>query len=933
MTGEAKWIWCVQQGAHDYNQTVWFKKEFVLKKAGVSRRSQAKAGEASLHITADSWYRVLINGKWVHDGPARAYPNHYLFDTHEVGDLLKKGNNRIEVIVRYFGIGTFHQMPLQAGLWATLETKEGSVATDVSWQATPSAAWRQWTPKISTQMEPVEEYDARLENILDWQPAVEVKRPGKITPRNVGLLTKKPRRFAKLHSATVVGRAEPRFTVPVTLIAHPETIEANGKTSRPVVLASTLSVRRKQQFDFGSKGKKEDFTNPGARSWTIAVNGRILKSGKVTLPPGIHQVLFFCTSFMGHEKDLAFPYLNMDGGTWRAWKVAVLDEYLLRKDDITWFAFPDKEMEKLRSDYLEKIEVLAALCKTEEDVDRLLDGSFREVSEEQLFMDDFSAEFAAREPIGSADRLFDGKVVKPSRKGDVELCYDLGEQSCGYFDFSIKADEGVIVDLIALEYIRGDGVLQHVHSFNRNGMRYVAKKGINRFTSLKRRSGQYLFVTLRNQKAPVEIKSLRIIESTAPVEAEGSFSCSDPMLNRVWKMSERTLQLCMEDTFTDCPLYEQTLWIGDARNEALYAFSTYGNFDVSARSLEIGAQSLEHFPMVGCQVPSAWECILPAWSFLWGMHVWEHYFYSGDRKVLRTLWPAVQRNIDGALGMLDDNGLFSGLFWNLLEWTPIDQDHAIVLHNNMLLVGALRAAENCAEVLQDEKARKRMVAARNKLVRAIHKTWDDTKSSYPDSIHEDGKPSPKICQHTSMLPVMFDMVSRDRKEALRQNLLNPPKGMTTVGSPFAMQFMYEALEKLGEFDAVLESIRTSFQPMFDAGSSTVWEMFPNSDFDAHGFPTRSHCHAWSSSPLFFLNRIVLGIRQVGVGGKAFEISPWLGGLRHARGATASPKGRVCVEWKIMGKTLKISITAPKGAKIEFKSNASHNGLDVEVGQK
>ncbi|MEN8254902.1 MAG: hypothetical protein ABFR33_05470, partial [Verrucomicrobiota bacterium] len=78
---KAKWIWCAQRDVHEYNQTVCFKKEFGLKKAG---------GDASLYITADSWYRISINGKWVHDGPARAYPNHFLYDTHEVGDLLKK---------------------------------------------------------------------------------------------------------------------------------------------------------------------------------------------------------------------------------------------------------------------------------------------------------------------------------------------------------------------------------------------------------------------------------------------------------------------------------------------------------------------------------------------------------------------------------------------------------------------------------------------------------------------------------------------------------------------------------------------------------------------------------------------------------------------------------------------------------------------------
>lgn len=915
----AKWIWCVQNGCYDYNQTVLFKKEFDLK----------TTGEAVLKIAADSWYRVFINGKWLNDGPAKAYSDHYLYDMHDVGSRLKKGRNRIEVIARYYGIGTFHQIPLRAGLWAQLDMQVETVVTDSTWLASPSYAWQQWTPKISIQMEPVEEYDARRENFFDWQPVVEISRPGKLAPRPVRLLMKKPRRLNRLHSATVIKRSEPQFTVPVTQIAHPGAIEANGTVTRPVILTSVFTVREKRQFNFALERKKADFANPGAKNWTIAVGGRIRKSGKVTLLPGNYPVLFFCTSFLGHEKDLAFLFLAINGGTWGEWKVAVLDEFLFCGNDRQWFTFPNEKVQKLHSGYLKKIEHLASACTTPEKVNEQLGAYFRELPTEQIFMSDFSAEFATRELLGSATGLFDGKTVKPSRKGDVELCFDLGEQVCGYFEFLIQADADVVVDINAIEYICKDGVLQLVHGSNRNGLRYVTKKGTNRFTSLKRRAGRYLFVTLRNQKTPVKIKNLRVIESTAPVKIVGSFSCSDLLLNKVWKMSERTLQLCMEDTFTDCPLYEQTLWIGDARNEALYAFHVYGNYDVSARGLELGAQSLEHFPIVGCQVPSSWDCILPAWSFLWGIHVWEHFFYSGDRNLLKKLWPAVQQNIDGALEMLDDNGLFSGTFWNLIEWAPIDQDHATVLHNNMLLVGALRAAENCSVVLKDGKAKRRLITVRKKLIRAVNKTWDDVKGYYPDSIHEDGNSSPKTCQHTSMLSIIYDMVPVGKKEILRQNLVNPPEEMTTICSPFAMQFMYEALERLNEPDAILNSIRMHFQPMVESGASTVWEMFPGSDYDTNGFPTRSHCHAWSSSPVYFLSRIILGIRQTEPGGRAFTISPWLGGLHYAHGAAATPHGPVSVNWKLNNNRLRICVIAPKEIAIQFRQNRSHRNRVVE----
>ena len=153
---------------------------------------------------------------------------------------------------------------------------------------------------------------------------------------------------------------------------------------------------------------------------------------------------------------------------------------------------------------------------------------------------------------------------------------------------------------------------------------------MNRFTSLKRRSGRYLFVTLRTRSGPVSIRNLRLIESTYPVEPVGSFACSDARLEKIWDISTRTLKLCMEDTFTDCPLYEQTHWVGDARNESLLGYAVFGPTDLGRRCIRITGQSLERYPIAGCQTPSWWDVLLPAWSFLWGISAWDYYWYTGD---------------------------------------------------------------------------------------------------------------------------------------------------------------------------------------------------------------------------------------------------------------------------------------------------------------
>jgi hypothetical protein len=393
-------------------------------------------------------------------------------------------------------------------------------------------------------------------------------------------------------------------------------------------------------------------------------------------------------------------------------------------------------------------------------------------------------------------------------------------------------------------------------------------------------------------------------------------------LDLVWSACERTLKMGMEDTFTDCSLYEQTLWIGDARNQALYAFSVYEAPEVSARSLELGAQSLERFPMVGCQVPSTWECILPAWSFLWGMHVWEHYFHTGDRAFLEKIWPAARRNLEGAFGFLDRHGLFSGTFWNLLEWAPIDDAHPTVMHNSLLLVAATRAAEACATALGDDNALAWLRPRREALVEAINAWWDPNKRSFPDAILEDGTPSPKICQHNSALAILAGVLPEERIPDARANLLDTPAEMTRIGSPFAAQFLYEALDILGEPEAILASIRENYLPMIEAGATTVWETFPGSTCSPPGFPTRSHCHGWSCGPLQFFNLIVLGIRQTAPGGVEFEISPWINGLDHASGAMATPHGPLHVNWQADASEVTLEVHASASHKIVCKPNAS-----------
>lgn len=936
----AKWIWRAGQDVKAYNQTVLARKAFKLP------AFQA----ATLRITADSFYRVLLNGRWVADGPARSWPGQYQYDVLDANPYLKPGRNELVVIARYFGVGDFHRVPQQAGLLAQLDvtTTDGrtiTVATDRSWKLADAPAWRRDTPKVSIQMEPAEYYDARLAGSERFTRAAVLcdteAGPWKnLQPRDVALLNRQPRPFRSLLGAKVVRAEGLDFCFPAVRLAHPGLIEANHHASASCGLATVVETAAATRLEVRTEGMR------------VSIDGRELREPGVELSAGRHVLVAFPRGLFGHEKEKALRF-SPPGSSFKLvnpvapdhenpFVLVRLPEARLATNDVVWPSFSGQlPAVKTATDNFNRITAhLLAAGASEPSFRSAAADRLEVLPSRDMLVQDTYWQFTGRQVLADArSRVInpaamlhdtaEATTVLPAEQGDIELQFDLGEQDVGYYDFELTAEAGVEVDIFGLEYIAPDGQLQHSYG-NRNGMRYITRAGVNRFTSLKRRSGRYLFLTLRQQRSPVQIRHFQLISSTYPVNLVGSFACSDPRLDQIWDISTRTLKLCMEDTYTDCPLYEQTHWVGDARNESLLAFSAFGAHDLAKRCANLTAHSLEQFPITGCQTPSCWDVLLPAWSFLWTLSTWDYYLETADRAFVEAIYPAVLRNLKGAESLLNQNGLFSGPFWNMFDWTGSDQDQRTVLHNSMFLVGAIDAALQEARLLDQAADIAWLTALRDRVVRGLNALWDENRQAYPDSVHENGQPSPSTSQHTSILGLLYDITPAAQRPAALRNLLHPPEKMVKLGSPFAALYLYEAYEKLELEAEIVKDIYKQYVPMLEAGATTVWESFPTGTTGGGRWPTRSHCHAWSSAPTRFLNRIILGVKASEPGGLAVRISPDLSGLNWARGTTLTHAGPVHVAWKLDGQTLRVDYQAPPGVKANFAPHPSHQGLEVLV---
>jgi alpha-L-rhamnosidase len=488
----------------------------------------------------------------------------------------------------------------------------------------------------------------------------------------------------------------------------------------------------------------------------------------------------------------------------------------------------------------------------------------------------------------------------------------------GYLEFEVEAPEGTVLDFYGFEFIH-DGQRQDTFRVD-NTLRYTCGEGRQKYTSAVRRGLRYVMITVRGTEGSVRFHDLTFSQSNYPVAEVGAFHCSDSLLDDIYEISRHTTRVCMEDTFVDCPTYEQTFWVGDSRNEALVAYAAFGAEPLVKRCLKLVSGSREQTPYYGSQVPSGWTNVIPNWTFLWVIACQEYFERTADTQFVEAIWPDVCFTLDHYLASRNSDGLLAIAAWNLLDWAPMDQPNdGVVTPQNCFLVKALHSASSMAALIGDPRADEFATAARELHSAINYHLWSEERCAYIDSIHPDGRRSTLFSMPTQVVAYLCDVAEGDRAVHVEKLMLNAPADFVPIGSPFMSFFHYEALAKCGRFDELLADMRANYGAMLAYGATTCWEMYPNySVLRANPrFLTRSHCHAWSAGPVYFLATYVLGVRPKTPGCTEIEVAPQVADLAWARGSVPLPgRGSVDVSWKVDADgEIELSVQAPRDVKV------------------
>ena len=510
------------------------------------------------------------------------------------------------------------------------------------------------------------------------------------------------------------------------------------------------------------------------------------------------------------------------------------------------------------------------------------------------------------------------------------IVVDFGKEVTGFPMIEIDGVSGGIIDMGFDETLIEGRVCptrrNNPMCMPRYADRYIMKNGRQEHEqSFLWRGFRYMQLTFRNCQKPVKLRKVKLNHYEYPAKYRGNFSCSDELLNKIWHVGRHTLQMCMHDSYEDCPGREQTQWWGDARVQGLVNFYTFQDTQLFKKGLRQIAES-QYRRNDGLMLPFApggYKSsvhdnmgVIPGFCLIWILSLYDFYFYSGDKEPMQKLYANLKKLLQAFKDSLSERGFTTLEHWQFIDWAEIDTkgENAAL---NLFLYAALLCAGEIAKLNNDRNSVNEYMGWATELKNSINKyLWIEEKGLYCDGFH-DGKPSEVFSQQTNCLAVLFDVVPKEKQKEILKKIQNDAS-VVKIKTPYFMFYFISALIKTDAKEQAITLIRQRWGEMIGKGATTFWEEFGGISLLGG---TGSLCHAWSACPVFFLSQEILGVKPLEPGFKKILIEPKLCGLDHAKGSIPLASGDIKVSWRINTvkgqKILSFSASAPKESLVEL----------------
>lgn len=328
----------------------------------------------------------------------------------------------------------------------------------------------------------------------------------------------------------------------------------------------------------------------------------------------------------------------------------------------------------------------------------------------------------------------------------------------------------------------------------------------------------------------------------------------DTELQKIYDVSLKTLEDCMQSVFEDGPKRDRRLWIGDLRLQALANYKTFKNFDLAKRCMYLFAGMTTIDGKIPANVFTA-PNLIPDDTFLFDYSnffasiLYDYYQETHDHNVLVDLYGTAKRQIDLSLKFVDKEGRL-----NLPEDWPVfidwSNDFEKSTSAQATMIYNLKRFIKLASEMKDSD----LEHYQNELEKMIQfskiNLFDEIKKQF--IIEKNGE----INVASQVWMVLAEVFNQDVNKEILEVMIANQFPITGIATPYMYHHVAEALCVAGLKEEALVLMKDYWGKMVELGADTFWEAFKpeEPDFSPYGSPIiSSYCHAWSCTPAYLIH--------------------------------------------------------------------------------
>lgn len=399
-------------------------------------------------------------------------------------------------------------------------------------------------------------------------------------------------------------------------------------------------------------------------------------------------------------------------------------------------------------------------------------------------------------------------------------------------------------------------------------------------------AGRYIELLVETADEPLELRGISLLETRYPRREGARWNCSDPQMNRVLELCLRSLQMCSHETFLDCPFYEQLMYVGDARLQALTTYVSDPDCLLPAKAIRMFHASRRPDRLTKACHPYRGDHCIPPFSLLWIGMLADYALWQSEDILKGSAMDHARDIASYFLSRKSADGLVipspKRMFghFNFIDWAdgwkndfgvPGGDGELNSVFNWLLVCALLQMADLERACGQRERAVAVHREAEYLSAAIIERFWDEERGMFSDDMKT-------FSEHAQCLAILSGMLPKPMAKRVAQGLFESAD--LVRATVYFAHYYFEACAITGRIDRMEDKLGL-WRELLPSGFRTV----PESPL-----PTRSDCHGWGAHPLYHYFATTLGIRPDAHGFRSVVIRPQLGSLEMAEGFMRHPNG-------------------------------------------